>query len=105
MLRKTEKSSCFVPGPNTVLRPTLPNVNCGGAVKQEVSNQRSTVGLSSFGSQPATALGRWNPDPFSVLAAIVGVNGVAPVSRRTTFSWPPPRGAVAQPLTFFANSE
>src|SRR5262245_19031971 len=58
MLRNTEKSSCIVPGPNTVLRPTLPKVNCGGAVKHAVLNQRSTVESSSFGSQPATASGR-----------------------------------------------
>ena len=37
-----------VPGPIRMLRPELPCTYCGGNTKAEVSNQRPTVGLSSF---------------------------------------------------------
>src|SRR5262245_26191134 len=105
ILRNSEASSCLVPGPTNVLRPTLPNVNCGGATKHDVSNQRVIVGLSSVGLHPATRLGRWKPSPFKLLADICAVNGVPDINRKIPFVCQPDNRSFFRPVALFAKGK
>src|SRR5262245_40503644 len=73
---KTERSTCFVPGPYKMLRPELPKTYWPGATKAEASNQRSMLRCPEGTSPDAVRFGNCDPIPvFSVFVCIVGVKG------------------------------